>query len=227
MRSRSPHRGRPTPASGTRSGSRTTRIGRPAIVPLLILSFAPLLLNSVGIASVTGGASGICRFEPRVLDVSRRPGPLTVRIELPPAQRFSIVPPARAIDPGVYISSVNGRRLPAPSDRVDGIEEDASARRFEDRFDLRTGRAGSNGLDETVVRFNRPSDGIPKTRGDGDAGDLLAMLLDQPDGTLAEVCVAGSVGGTPFEFCDHVMVRNRGLRDLPAGLPAGRRGARP
>ena len=53
---------------------------------------------------------------------------------------------------------------------------------------------------------------------DGDAGDILAMLMDVPDGTSVPVCIAGRTGGASFQCCDTIEVRNRGLRDLPRGL---------
>jgi hypothetical protein len=87
----------------------------------------------------------------------------------------------------------------------------------EDQLDPATGAASPNGVRELVVRFARPSDGNPSTRQDGDAGDLLAMLMDARDGAALEVCLAGTVGGQAFRCCDSVTVHNRGLRDLPRG----------
>jgi len=166
-----------------------------------------------------GGSAGgaVCHIQPRVLDVAAAAGPLIVRIELRSrAGRAPLAP--EAIAPGVYIASVDGIPLPPPGTGTEGLEEDPAGRTVEDLLDVAGGAAIPNGVREVVVRFARPSDGNPDTRRDGDAGDILAMLLDLPDGTAVEVCIAGSVGGEALQCCDSVTVRNRGLRDLPHGL---------
>lgn len=157
------------------------------------------------------GAS--CDISPAVLDVSLRPGPLTVRLELPQFSAGGVSP-----DAGIHIASVNGVRLPAPSPQREGISERVAARAVEDRSDPGRGLMTPNGVPELIVRFDRPADGDPATLEDGDAGDLLAMLMDVPDGRSVPICIAGRANGTPFECCDTVEVRNRGLRDLPRAL---------
>ncbi len=168
----------------------------------------------------TEAPAAACRIAPAVLDVSRPAGPLTVRIELHSYSGSKTAPssPREAIEPGVYVSSVNGVRLLAPSATDEGIGERVAARTVEDRAGLRRRLDLPNGVPELVVRFDRPSDGKSATRQDGDAGDILAMLMGVPDGQSVPVCVAGRAGGVPFECCDTVEVRNRGLRDLPRGL---------
>jgi hypothetical protein len=179
------------------------------------LPAAVLLSGAVALAGPPEPAesAAACRITPAVLDVSRPAGPLTVRIELtaPPS-------PAEAIEPGVYISSVNGVRLPAPSATAEGIGERVTGRAVEEVLDPPARLERPNGRSALVVRFDRPSDGNPTTREDGDAGDILAMLMSVPDGQTAPICVAGRVSGAIFECCDMVEVRNRGLRDLPRGL---------
>jgi hypothetical protein len=159
----------------------------------------------------------VCRIEPHVLDVATAAGPLTVRIELLPEAGRPPAPPD-ALDAGVYIASVAGMALPPPGTGAEALEEDPTGRRVEDLLDLAGGAAVPNGTREIVLRFGRPSDGDPRTRQDGDAGDLLAMLMDLPDGAAAEVCLAGAANGRAFRCCDSIRVRNRGLRDLPRGL---------
>ena len=182
------------------------------------LFFGPALLRGEEQGRRPHSINAVCRLEPRVLDASRPAGALIARIEIPPPGPSTSGIRSLEIEAGVYVISVNGVRLPEPSDEVDGIQEDTSARGREDRIDVRSGRAVPNGIEETVVRFIRPADGDPATPGDGNAGDLLAMLMDVPDGSSVEVCLAGRVAGQTFECCDSVLMRNRGLRNLPAGL---------
>ncbi len=159
----------------------------------------------------------VCRLAPRVLDVSRRPGPLIARIEVFTSDGLTVLDPMR-IGAGVRVASVGGTLVPAPSPDEEGIDEDPTARRLEDKVDVRGGAPFPNGIREVVLSFRRPVDGDPSTRGDGDAGDVLAMLLGVPDGQEAQVCLQGQLDGMSFQCCDTVQVRNRGLRDLPRGL---------
>ena len=163
----------------------------------------------------------VCRLAPRVLDVSRRPGPLIARIEVFSSDGLTALDPM-GIGAGVHVTSVGGTPVPAPSPHEEGIEEDPTARRLQDKADVRSGAPFPNGIREAVISFRHPVDGDPSTRGDGNAGDVLAMLLGVPDGQEAPVCLAGQLEGAWFQCCDTVQVRNRGLRDLPRGLfPAG------
>lgn len=159
----------------------------------------------------------ICQITPAVLDVSKAAGPLTIRLEFIPRGTHSPLDP-RTVETGLYISSVGGVRLPPPWAEAEGIDEAPGGRIVEDKRGLWQGVSGPNGIPELIVRFREPCDGDPATRNDGDAGDILAMLLDLPDGRSAEVCVAGRVAGSGFECCDRIEVRNRGLRDRPLGL---------
>lgn len=180
---------------------------------------ALVLASSARASAAGGGRDGVavCRLQPRVLDVAAVAGPLLAHIELRPrAGRPPSAP--EEIDAGVYIASVAGIPLAPPGGGAEGIEEDPAGRTVEDLIDVAGGAEIPNGVSELVAWFARPSDGNPDTRRDGDAGDLLAMLMDLPDGTEAEVCLAGTAGGHPFRCCDSVTVRNRGLRDLPRGL---------
>ena len=158
-----------------------------------------------------------CRLQPRTLNVSRSPGPLVGRVEFFSADGLTAITPTD-LAPGVYISSVAGMRLPAPGEQAEGIDESPAARLFEDREDVRGRGTIPNGVPEAVVHFTRPCDGKSGTRDDGNSGDVLAMLMDVPDGQTAEVCIAGRIAGTGFECCDAIRVINRGLRDLPRGL---------
>ncbi len=164
------------------------------------------------------GIEAVCHVTPGVLDVGRPAGPLAVRIEMLSPPGDGPAPSPEEIRPGVHVSSVAGVRVPAPSSEVEGIDEHAAARTIEDRADLRRRTPLPNGIPELIVRFEYPSDGDPATRGDGDAGDILAMLMGVPDGQAAEVCFAFQAAGTPFECCDTIIVHNRGLRNLPRGL---------
>ncbi|MGD8377119.1 MAG: hypothetical protein PVF68_13370 [Acidobacteriota bacterium] len=164
-------------------------------------ALAGLFLALAGTAAASAGGV-VCRLEPSVLDVHERPGALIARIEHP----------ALAADPGatldgVFIASVAGNRLPGPDEPGEGIDAAAPRRGPVEAL--------AGGGDSRVVRFDRPCDGDPGTRDDGDAGDLLAMLLDVPDGTSVPVCLGGTLDGIPFACCDAVVVRNRGLRDRP------------
>jgi len=62
-----------------------------------------------------------------------------------------------------------------------------------------------------TLRFNQAPDGNCATL-DGDRQDLIALLTDVIDGSMAPVCLAGTVSGEPFEACTEVTVRNRGNR---------------
>jgi len=176
---------------------------------------------AAGKASADGPPAGsiavACRLEPEVLDVGRPAGPLTARLEVFAGNGLVGLDP-RELSPGVYVSSVAGRPLAAPSSDTEGIEEDPTKRSFEDGQDARGRSPLPNGVPEAVVRFARPSDGDPRTARDGDAGDVLAMVMDVPDGTSVEVCLAGSFRGAAFACCDQLRVRNRGLRPVPRGL---------
>lgn len=163
-----------------------------------------------------------CRLEPRVLDVGQRAGALVARIELFSADGLSFLDPS-GLEPGVHVRSVNGAVLPAPGGPAEGIGERRAARRVEDRLDVRGLGQAPNGIPEAVVRFERASDGDPSTPEDGNADDIIAMLMDVPDGRQVEVCLAGRAAGFSFTCCDRLTVRNRGLRHLPSepGRPGG------
>jgi hypothetical protein len=62
-----------------------------------------------------------------------------------------------------------------------------------------------------TLKFNVGADGDCRTL-EGDRQDLIALLSDVPDNTMAAVCVAGRVLGVPFEACTTVVIRNRGNR---------------
>jgi hypothetical protein len=190
---------------------RTLRSSAGAAIALALAT----ALAPTSVARADGIAA--CRIEPRVLDVAAAAGPLIVHLELRSAAGRPPVAP-EAIEPGVYIASVAGVTLPAPGTGQEALEEDPAGRHVEDLLDAPGGAALPNGTRELVLRFSRPSDGNPETRHDGDAGDVLAMLMDLPDGAAAEICVGGAAGSRAFQCCDSVTVRNRGLRDLPRGL---------
>ena len=170
------------------------------------------VLVAVALVGTLGFASP-ARAECRAED----PSPLTARIEIFSPDGVRPLDVSR-IAPGIHLSSVGGTRLPAPDGRQEGIAESPDSRAREDKVDVRHRVAGANQATELVVRFTRPSDGDPATVGDGDGGDVLAMLTDVPDGKTAEICLAGSYGDEGFTCCDSVTIRNRGLRDLPPGL---------
>jgi len=184
-----------------------------------------------GYALAADGAPGagpraFCFIEPREMDVRVNPGALVVRIELFSPDGLRPLNTA-GISPGVYLASVGGTRLPVPGGGLEGIAEARGARSHEDRMDVRKRGPGANQAPELILRFNQPSDGDPATMEDGNAGDVLAMLTDVPDGRSAEICLAGQVGDTQFSCCDTVIIRNRGLRDLPSGLRPGGLPAKP
>jgi len=206
--------------------STRTAAGIPAAVLLSAVFAAGSAAAGQPSGAATPAAEGrapACRIAPEVLDVGRPAGPLLVRIELPPAAAnegsgASPASPMEAIEPGLYIASVNGVRLPAPSAVAEGIGERVAGRSVELQPGTLSGAGPPGGAPVLVVRFDRPADGNPATREDGDAGDILAMLLGVPDGAAAPVCMAGRIDGIPFECCDAIEVHNRGLRDLPRGL---------
>lgn len=196
-----------------------TRInsGKAASVLAAFFLFAPGTAPALG----AEGRPAQCHVEPRVLDVSRPAGPLILRIEM--GDRGARAPGLETIVTGVHISSVAGQPLPGPGDGGEGIDERPGTRTAEDRWDAGGRVPVPNGVPELVVRFDRPCDGDPTTRTDGDAGDVLAMLMDVPDGTAVPICFAGGTPEGGFTCCDTVTVRNRGLRDLPRGLLPGER----
>lgn len=182
-------------------------------------------VGAVGGTLAAGGApagppQAFCLIEPGVMDVRINPGALIVRVELFSPDGLRPLD-AAGISPGVHLTSVGGTRLPVPGSGAEGIGETRGARRSEDRTDVRRRRPVANQVPELVIRFQQPGDGDPATAEDGDAGDVLAMLTDVPDGRTAEICLAGSVGDAQFNCCDTVTIRNRGLRDLPPGLRPG------
>ncbi len=196
------------------------RLGRFGLMAALASASAVSLWG--GSADAPGNAPNatvraFCRLQTKVVDVRVRPGALIARIELFSSDGHSPLDAAK-IEPGIYIHSVAGTRLPEPSDEAEGISEVRAERTVEDETDVRGDASRPNGVPEAVVRFDRPSDGDPKTQEDGDAGDVLAMLTDVPDGRSADVCLAGKVAGSRFVCCDSLLVRNRGLRDLPPGM---------
>lgn len=184
-----------------------------------------------GSALAAGGApagppQAFCLIEPGVMDVRVNPGALVVRVELFSPDGLRPLD-AAGISPGVHLTSVGGTRLPVPGSGAEGIAETRGARRSEDMTDVRRRRPVANQVPELVIRFQQPGDGDPATAEDGDAGDVLAMLTDVPDGRTAEICLAGSVGDAQLSCCDTVTIRNRGLRDLPPGLRPDDRSTRP
>jgi hypothetical protein len=158
-----------------------------------------------------------CSLRPSVLDVHETADVFVVRIEVFSANGLTPLAP-EDVEPGVYVSSVGGVSLPPADGSSEGIGEARDARSFEDAMDVAGGTLLPNGVRELVVRFLRPCDGDPSTRDDGNAGDVLAMLMDRPDGQSVEVCIAGRHDGLTFECCNPVTVRNRGLREFPRGL---------
>lgn len=160
-------------------------------------ALAGLLLALAGTAGASA-AEVVCRLQPSVLDVHERAGALIARIEHP-----ALAGGAGATLGGVFVSSVAGIDLPGPGEGGEGI----------DAAPPRRDPVPAAGAASRVVRFDRPCDGDPVTRDDGDAGDVLAMILDLPDGTSVPVCLGGTLDGVPFTCCDTVVVRNRGLRD--------------
>jgi hypothetical protein len=164
-----------------------------------------------------GGSQASCSIRPRVLDTQIAAESLIVRIELFSSDGLTPLPP-EGVEPGIRVSSVAGVPLPEPDGRSEGIGESFGTRTYEDVMDLRGGVHVPNGLPELVARFVDPSDGDPTTTEDGNAGDVLAMLMDVPDGETVEVCIAGRFEGSPFRCCDSITIRNRGLRDLPGGV---------
>jgi hypothetical protein len=185
---------------------------------LMAVFLACVATGVAGQAGRPGPPDVSCKLAPAVLDVSVPAGALVARIELHSPQAGGVQLSADRISAGVVIASVGPTRLPRPGGKLDGIEEHVQARRVEDLVDTRLGTASPNGVPELVVRFDRPSDGDPATREDGDAGDLLAMLMDVPDGTSVPICLEGRIDDATFTCCDSVVVRNRGLRNLPRGL---------
>jgi len=178
------------------------------------------LLFSVASAHEPETGSGLqasCSIRPGVLDAQVAAGTLIVRIELFSPDGLTSLPP-EGVEPGIRVSSVAGVPLPEPGGDSEGIGESFGARTYEDVMDLRGGVHLPNGIRELVARFVDPSDGDPATTEDGNAGDVLAMLMDVPDGEAAEVCIAGSFEGSPFQCCESVTIRNRGLRDLPRNV---------
>jgi hypothetical protein len=64
-----------------------------------------------------------------------------------------------------------------------------------------------------TLRFNIPADGSCQTM-DGNRQDLIALMLDIPNGQTATVCYAGilTVLSEPFECCSTTSVTNHGNR---------------
>ena len=69
------------------------------------------------------------------------------------------------------------------------------------------------GSGTATLRFNTPSDGQCETR-DGNRQDLIALLLDVPDGETASICYTSSYPGffRPFECCAAAAITNHGNR---------------
>lgn len=186
---------------------------------MLVLTGAALLFVPAwaGGRQSEGAPQAGCSIQPRLLDVRTAAQALVVRIELFSSDGLTALP-SEQVEPGVWISSVTGVPLPPPDGHSEGIGESLAARSYEDLMDVRGGIRVPNGLPELVARFVEPSDGDPATKDDGNAGDVLAMLMGMPDGESAEVCIAGRLNGSFFQCCDSITVRNRGLRDIPRGI---------
>jgi len=68
------------------------------------------------------------------------------------------------------------------------------------------------GSGSATLRFSMPSDGRCATL-DGNRQDVIALLLDVPDGETASICVSGVHPDTGFvEACGAVTIQNRGNR---------------
>ncbi|HEU5181027.1 MAG TPA: hypothetical protein VFW45_09550 [Candidatus Polarisedimenticolia bacterium] len=62
-----------------------------------------------------------------------------------------------------------------------------------------------------TFRFNQTADGECSTL-DGDRQDIAARLVSIPDNTSATICISGKTGGSDFQTCVLVLVKNKGLR---------------
>jgi hypothetical protein len=185
----------------------------------LLLAGATLLVLPPSVAGTRSDEAlrVSCNLRPSVLDVHESADVFVVRIELFSTNGLTELAP-EDVEPGVSVSSVGGVSLPPADGSSEGIGEARGGRSFEDTMDVGGRALLPNGVRELVVRFVKPCDGDPATRDDGNAGDILAMLMDRPDGESVEVCIAGRHDSRTFECCDAVTVRNRGLRGLPRGL---------
>ena len=104
---------------------------RGSVIRTLWIAFALMLLfeGRSPTSQVSGSPTvrALCSLSPKVMNVSRHPGPLIARIEIFSADGLTAMD-AGKISYGVYVRSVAGTRLPEPGGDAEGIGEFRSAR---------------------------------------------------------------------------------------------------
>jgi len=151
-----------------------------------------------------------CGINPTTLNVKATADPFTIDTRIVNSCNGN---PLNAASMGAaWISQVGSPTigtivLPTPSSAPgcdsftqDGIWETRAARTV-------TGNGSAK------LRFTTPSDGNCQTE-DGDRQDIIALLLDVPDGATATICYEALYPGAlaPVSCCAPVRVNNRGVR---------------
>jgi hypothetical protein len=152
----------------------------------------------------------VCGINPTTLNVKATADPFTIDARL--TNQCTGQPLDAATMGPAWISKVSSPTigeivLPTPSTAPgcdsltqDGIWETLSARNV-------TGNGTAR------LRFTTPADGNCQTL-DGDRQDVIALLLDVPDGETATICIQAAYPGaqSPVACCGQVRVNNRGVR---------------
>jgi hypothetical protein len=152
----------------------------------------------------------VCEMIPASINLQSKGAGFSIRTTLTNLENGQILDPAFL--PPVHISRIAAPGLgeivlpvPRAATGCDDFTEDGIWEDIIDRSVTGTGSA--------TLRFNRPSDGQCETM-DGNRQDLIALILDIPDGETATVCYRGTYPGMagPFECCGEVSVTNHGNR---------------
>jgi hypothetical protein len=153
---------------------------------------------------------GTCEVSPSSLNLQSRGNSLSIRVTLIDSISGS------SIDPGlmtpVFISRLSSPGtgdivlpIPRAEPGCDEFTDDGIWESFEDRTVTGGGVA--------TLRFNMPSDGQCETM-DGNRQDIIALMLDIPDGEVASLCITSTYPNAPdsFECCGIVSITNHGNR---------------
>jgi hypothetical protein len=151
-----------------------------------------------------------CDISPTTLNVKATSDPFTI------STRLSSQCDASPLEPSIlgtaWISQISSPTigtivLPTPSSApgCDSLSEDGIWETRGSR--VLTGNGGAK------FRFTTPSDGNCETE-DGDRQDIIALLLDVPDGETATICYEALYPGAPApaSCCAPVRVNNQGVR---------------
>lgn len=151
-----------------------------------------------------------CEATPSSLNLQAQGNTLTIKTTVTNLDLGTVLDPSLLAPAFIarILSSSAPINLPAPRAEpgCDDFLEDGIWETLADRTTTGSGQAS--------MRFSTPADGQCETM-DGNRQDIIALMLDIPDGEVAEICHITShpdLGQVPIECCAGVRVTNHGNR---------------